>query len=123
MPDLPVILKLVIAAEILLSVLAAGFGTPPRRRDGRGWEVLFLLGAAGAAAAAVALHAAHHFLSLKLALAVGVECLCALTWLGRADRPDDDDDDGGGDGFGTPPPDWDGFDRARREWERPRVGR
>jgi hypothetical protein len=125
MTDLPAALKAAIAAELALSVLAAAFGTPPRRRHRRGWELLLLAGVLAVVGATVALHAAHELLAMKLALAAGVELLCGLTWLRRGVQPDDDDGDDGEPPAPPPGFDWDAFDLARSGWEPsgPRTGR
>lgn len=117
MPDLPVLLKAAIGAELALSVLAAAIGTPPRRPHRRAYELVLLLGILAAGAGALVLHHVHSLVAMKLSLAVGVELLCALTWLRRGVRPDDDD--GEGENPAAPPPgfDWDDFDRARHGWE------
>ena len=61
---------------------------------------------------------------------LGIETACLAAWFVRAlpDGPGrDDDGDGGGGGWGRgpfrpiPPIDWDAFDRARRDWDRPPV--
>jgi hypothetical protein len=50
----------------------------------------------------------------------GAVALCFAFWHARGD--DDGGGEGGDPGDDTPGPiDWDQFDRARRDWERPRV--
>jgi hypothetical protein len=123
--------KVTLALLLVVSVLLAYVGPPPRRVVAtRVRGALLLAGLAGYAGAAAAL-ANGALLAGALVLAGASELVCAAGWLGRGQAPgsDDDGDDGGGGGGGRrpkpPPLDWDAFElafrRYARERERPRV--
>jgi len=96
---------------------------PPPPDDWPAWPAYALFGAL-TVLAGVGL-CAHSPAARWLVLAAAIAANGAL-WIAR--RPTDDDDDGGIDRT-TPTPDdpggdsvdWDAFDRARRDWARPRT--
>jgi hypothetical protein len=129
--SLPLAAKAALAAVLMLSMGRAFVGPPavePRRAVARTLlAITALCYFAGAGLAALG----DAIVPGALVVIAGIETACAAAWLVRAlpDGPGNDDDeadgdDGGGpDGDGgLPPVDWDAFDRARRAWERPRVG-
>jgi hypothetical protein len=118
--------KVMLALLLVVSVLLAYLGPPPRRRVPLGMRgVLLAAGLAGYAAAAIAL-ADGALVAGALLLAVAGELVCTVGWLARGEVPpsDDEGDDGGGGGGGRrpkpPPPDWDAFERAFRRYARER---
>jgi hypothetical protein len=116
---LPLAIKAAVAAVMVVSIWRALYGPPPEHRDmvvARLWAVTAGLLYFGGVVAL-----AERWAHAWLLLIAGVVALCVSFWHARGD--DDDGGGGGGDpGDDTPGPiDWDQFDRARREWERPRV--
>ncbi len=116
MSGLPLAIKAAVAAALLISVWRALYGPPPDHRDiavARRWgAVSALLYATGFLALADGRTGAW------LVLMGGVVALCLAFWHARGD----DGGGGGGDpGDDTGPIDWDRFDRARIEWDRPRL--
>jgi hypothetical protein len=117
MAALPLLVKAAMGALLLASIWWAFFGPPPDERDmgtARLWGItsgiLYLTG----------LYALFDDRGVgPLLVAAGVFALCLAFWHARGD-------DGGGGGWddddGDGPIDWDRFDRARREWERPLIG-
>jgi hypothetical protein len=106
-----------IAAVLVLSMVRAFFGPPPRQADrvaAAGWMVagLLLLGTVLLSDASV---------RPRDVLAAGaVESVCVAGWWLRGRRDDD-----GGEGEprpaeDPPAPDWDDFDRRREDWSQPR---
>ena len=119
MSGLPLAIKAGVTALLVVSIWRALYGPPPDRRN---ILVARLWGAtAGTLYLAGIFALAEDQEGAWLLLIAGVVALCMAFWHAR-----DDDDDGGG-GGGDPgddtpgPIDWDQFDRARREWDRPRV--
>ena len=112
-----VLIKAAMGAFLVASVWWAAFGPPPDRRDvgsAKLWgltSVVFWTGAVYA-------EAVDRPIAVVLVIA-GAITLCVAVWHARGDDGGGgwDDDDDGGDG----PLDWDEFDRARREWDRPLV--
>jgi hypothetical protein len=119
MAALPLLAKAAMGALLLASIWWAFFGPPPDRRDmgtARLWAIT---------AGILYLTGLYALLSDRgigpLLVGAGVLALCLAFWHARGDDGgggggDDDDDDGDG------PIDWDDFDRARRDWDRPLVG-
>ncbi|HEV2811974.1 MAG TPA: hypothetical protein VGW10_01875 [Solirubrobacteraceae bacterium] len=117
MSGLPLAIKAAVAAVMVVSIWRALYGPPPEHRDltvARLWGLTaFILYVSGIVALADGRAGAW------LLLIAGVVALCMAFWHARGD-------DGGG-GGGDPgdddtgPIDWDQFDRARREWDQPRV--
>ncbi len=127
--DLPLWLKLALVAELGLSVLAAAVGRAPRRPVRVALRRALVMGAVCVAIGAGIARLQEVPAGEKLLLFLAVELMCAWAWFRRAPRREDGGggDDGGGGGPEppvVPPPgyDWNDFDRARRDWERPRVG-
>jgi asparagine N-glycosylation enzyme membrane subunit Stt3 len=117
MPGLPLAIKVAVAAVLIVSIWRSLYGPPPDHRDmviakiwGATAAVLYFGGIAAIAAGRS---------QAWLLLTAGAVALCLAFWHARGD----DGGGGGGDpGDDTPGPiDWDQFDRARREWDRPRV--
>jgi hypothetical protein len=118
MAALPLLAKAAMGAFLLASIWWAFFGPPPDRRDmgtARLWGVtsgiLYLAG----------VYALFDNRGIApLLVGAGVIALCLAFWHARGDDGGgggwDDDDDGDG------PIDWDRFDRARRDWDRPLIG-
>lgn len=114
------VLALPLSVLLVVSVGWAFFGPPPRSRASSG-TIAELAGLGATAYVAGILLAQHSVTAAGIAMAVGVEGLCAAGWLRR----------GGGGGGGGPrrdpgsePPshdgpdlDWDEFDRVRGEWD------
>ncbi len=116
MPALPFALKAVFATLLVVSIWRAFYGPPPEQRDptlARLWGVTSALLYVGA------IYALANAQSIApLLFGAGVVALCTAVWHTRGD----DGGGGGGDtGDDTGPIDWDRFDRARGEWERPRA--
>ena len=117
MSSLPLLMKAAMGAFLLASIWWAFLGPPPDRRDlgtaklwGATAGILYLAGAYALAfgrAGAVIL------------VGGGVLALCLAFWHARGD---DGGGGGGDDDDGDPPIDWDRFDRARRDWDRPLAG-
>jgi hypothetical protein len=127
---LPLLAKAAIAAVLIVSMWRAFLG-PPASDEHRTAARLLLAGTALCYCAGAALVlAADASLPGSLVVLLGIETACLAAWLVRAlpDGPGRDDDDGWGGGWGRgpwhpiAPIDWDAFDRARGEWDRPRVG-
>ena len=117
MSGLPLAIKAAVAAVMVVSIWRALYGPPPERRDitiARLWGLT-----AGILYAGGIFAVAEERAGAWLLLLGGVVALCMAFWHARGD-------DGGGGGGSDPgddtgPIDWDRFDRARREWDRPRV--
>lgn len=118
MAVLPLAIKAAMGLLLVGAIWWAFFGPPPDQRD---------LGSAKlwGATAAVLYAAGGYSLadgrpSAWWLVGMGVVALCLAFWHARGD------DGGGGGGWdsddGDGPLDWDEFDRARRDWERPVVG-
>lgn len=118
MAALPLVVKAGMGAVLLASIWFAFFGPPPDRRDVGSAKLWALTSGVFWIAGIYAL--AEQRSSATLLVAAGVLTLCVAFWHARGDDGgggwDDDDDDGDG------PLDWDEFDRARRDWDRPLVG-
>ncbi len=118
MSGLPLAIKAAVAAVMVVSIWRALYGPPPERRDivvARLWAATSAILYAGAIFAL-----ADERPGAWLLLLAGVVALCMAFWHARGD--DGGDDDNGDDhGDDTGPIDWDQFDRARREWDHPRV--
>ena len=117
MSGVPPVVKIALAAALLVSMARAFLGppaSPARPTLGKLAILAACLVQAGAIAAALT---AHDMLA-GIAAAAGVETTCIAAWLGWYDEPPGPDDDDGDD---VPPFDWDAFDRERRSWDRPRV--
>ena len=116
MSGLPVAIKVAFAAVMVVSIWRALYGPPPARRDivvARVWAIT-----AGVLYAGGIFAVTEEREGAWLLLIAGVVALCMAFWNARGD----DGGGGGGDpGDDTGPIDWDRFDRARRDWERPRV--
>ena len=126
---LPLLLKTAIAA-VLIGSLARAFLGKPASTEHRGWARALLAGTAVCYCAGAALVlGVGASVPGSLVVMLGIETACLAAWLVRAlpDGPEHDDDEDGGGGWGRgpwrpiPPIDWDAFDRARREWDRPLV--
>ena len=117
MSALPLAIKAAMAVVLLASIWRAFFGPPPEERDmgvARMWGVTAgVLYLAGIYALVDDRQAA------PMLVGAGVVALCMAFWHARGD--DDGGGGGGEDDDDTGPIDWDRFDRARRDWERPRV--
>ena len=118
MSGLPLAIKVAVAAVLVVSIWRSLYGPPPEHRDvaiAKLWGVTAaVLYFGGIAAIAAGREPAW------LLLMAGAVALCFAFWHARGD---DDGGGGGGDpGDDTPGPiDWDQFDRARLDWDRPRV--
>jgi predicted permease len=120
--SLPLVVKVILAAGLLVSITLAFFGRGPVRPASPRLVLAVALG--GMIGYMVGLHAAvtgQHAFAAAL-IAVAVETMCLAVWLAkarsdgdggtrRADEPDpaDPGDDEGG-------PDWGEFDRSRALW-------
>jgi len=121
--------RLSLEVEVLLAGLLFGslwfafLGPPPRRRASSG--AVAAVGGLGVAICLGGLVLAHLSPGVAgLSLAVGVGALCFAGWLGRGGGGGGGGgggDDGPGPPHSGPGLDWDAFDRARRDWERPRT--
>lgn len=117
MSGLPVAIKVAVAAVMVVSIWRALYGPPPDHRD---LAIARLWGATAAVLYLGGIFAVAEQRDIAWVLLIGgVVALCMAFWYARGD-------DGGGGGGGesgddTGPIDWDRFDRARRDWERPRV--
>jgi hypothetical protein len=128
--------RCVFAAALVLTMVLAFWGRPPRRRPRMGtWRGLAGVGAAFYLAGCAALLLDEAVISAAL-VGIGVEALSVVAWLGRALGDDDgggggdndgDDPDSGDRGDGDGPPEGWLFDErafwdyvARRERDRPR---
>ncbi|HEV2061273.1 MAG TPA: hypothetical protein VGR12_00360 [Solirubrobacteraceae bacterium] len=117
MSGLPLAIKAAVAVLLIISIWRALYGPPPEQRDmaiAKLWgATAALLYGGGIAALAMGRQSAW------LLLMGGAVALCMAFWHARGD----DGGGGGGDSGdeGPGPIDWDRFDRARREWERPRL--
>ena len=117
MSGLPLAIKAAVAAVMVVSIWRALYGPPPEHRDiviARLWGLTAAILYLGGIFALVAARSAAWVLLIG-----GVGALCMAFWHARGDDGGDDPGDGPGDDTG--PIDWDRFDRARREWDRPRV--
>jgi hypothetical protein len=121
---LPLEIKAVVAAALVLSVARAFLGVPARRAHDRLARTLVGFSICLYVLAGEALLESQDGMAAAFVIC-GVEALCLAAWVARR-RDDDDgwDDDGGGGGDGPDdepptPIDWDAFDRARDGW-RPR---
>ena len=117
MSGLPLAIKVAVAAVLVLSIWRSLYGPPPDQRD-MGTAKLWGATAAVLYFCGIVAIAAGRETAWVLLLA-GAVALCAAFWHARGD----DDGGGGGDpGDDAPGPiDWDQFDRARRDWDRPHV--
>jgi hypothetical protein len=117
MTALPLVLKAAMTIILMAAIWRAFFGAPPRKPDpstARFWGITAGVLYLAALYAILADHAAAGVL-----VGGGVVALCLAFWHGRGE----DDGGGGDDGDdGDGPIDWDRFDRARRDWDRPLVG-
>ena len=118
MAQLPLLVKAAMGALLLASIWWSFFGPPPDRRDvgtaklwGATSGILYLAGA-------YALFLGRD--GATIPVGAGVLALCLAFWHARGG--DDGGGGGGDDDDGDPQIDWDGFDRARRDWDRPVVG-
>jgi len=121
--------RLSLEVEVLLAGLLFGslwfafLGPPPRRRASSG--AVAAVGGLGVAICLGGLVLAHLSPGVAgLSLAVGVGALCFAGWLGRGGGGGGGGgggDDGPGPPHNGPGLDWDAFDRARRDWDRPRT--
>ena len=125
--SLPVFVKVLLAAGLIVSIGLAFFGRGPSRPASR--RLVIAVAAGGLVGYLVGLHAAingrHAFAAALIAAAV--ETMCLAVWLAKArsdgdggvKRPDEPEPADPGDEGG---PDWDEFDRRRALWarERPR---
>jgi hypothetical protein len=117
MAALPVLVKAAIGAFVLASIWWAIFGPPPDRRDVGSAKLWALTSVVFWAAALYAL--ARDRSSATLLFGAGILTLCVAVWHARGD---DGGGGGGGGDDGDGPLDWDEFDRARRDWDRPLIG-
>jgi hypothetical protein len=115
------LLAVPLSVLLVVSIGWAFFGPPPRSRAPSA-TIAALAGLGTTAYAAGILLSQHSVTAAGIAMAIGVEGLCAAGWLRRG---------GGGGGGGGPrrdpgsePPshngpdlDWDEFDRVRGEWD------
>jgi hypothetical protein len=121
MTALPMEARAAVAAILLISILRAFRGVPagtPRLWLAR---QLIFMAIALEALTIVALVAGQPLLGAALA-AAGVETACLSAWLGLASGgpPDSGEDDDEPEPVPPGPDiDWDEFDRARRDWDRP----
>lgn len=121
MSALPLEVKAVVAAALVLFVARAFLGVPARRAHDRLVRTLIGLAICLYVLAGDAL--LEHQEGMAAAFAIcGVEALCLAVWVARR-RDDGDgwDEGGGGNGEGPDdepptPIDWDAFDRARDGW-------
>lgn len=119
MSGLPLAIKVAVATVMVVSIWRALYGPPPDHRDvtvARLWGITAAVLYTGSI---VAVAEQRQFIAWLLLIA-GVVSLCMAFYYARGD---DDGGGGGGDDSGDDigPIDWDRFDRARRQWERPRV--
>ena len=113
---LPLAIKAAVAAVLVVSVWRALYGPPPEQRD---MTIARLWGATAALLYFGGFYAlADERAGSWLLLMAGAVAMCKAFWHARGDDGWDEGDDPGDD---TGPIDWDRFDRARRDWERPRV--
>ena len=113
---MPLALKAALAIILVASIYRAFFGAPPRRADPSTARLFGILAGVLYLAALYAILADHA--AAGVLVGAGVVALCLAFWHGRGE-------DGGGWGDGGDddgPIDWDQFDRARRDWDRPLVG-
>ena len=113
------LIKAAMGAFLVASIWWAFFGPPPDRRDVGSARLWGLTSMVFWVAAVYALALGRP--SAVALVGAGVLTLCVAFWHARGDDGggggwDGDDDDGDG------PLDWDEFDRARREWDRPLIG-
>lgn len=117
MSGLPLAIKAAVAAVMVVGIWRAVYGPPPDQRD---LTIARLWGLTSAVLHTGAIFAlADDRTGAWLLLLAGVVALCLAFWHARGDDGGDDPGDDPGDDTG--PLDWDRFDRARRDWERPRV--
>ena len=118
MAALPLLAKAAMGAFLLASIWWAFFGPPPDRRDMGSARLWGLTSGILYIAGVYALF--DHRGIAPLLVGAGIVALCLAFWHARGDDGGgggwDDDDDGDG------PIDWDRFDRARRDWDRPYIG-
>jgi hypothetical protein len=116
MSGLPLAIKAAATAVLVVSMWRALYGPPPEHRDivvARLWALTALVLYAGGIYALLDERDGAWLLFIA-----GVISLCMAFWHARGD---DGGEGGDGPGDDTGPLDWDRFDRARREWERPGV--
>ena len=117
MVALPLVIKSGMVLLLGVCIWRAFYGPPPDQRD-MGTAKLW-----GATSGVLYLAGVYALFSDRssawLLVGAGVLALCLAFWHARGD----DGGGGGGDSDdGDGPIDWDQFDRARREWDRPLVG-
>jgi hypothetical protein len=114
----PLLVKAALGAMLLASVWWAFFGPPPEERD---MGTARLWGATSGILYLAGLYALIAERSIApILVGAGVFALCLAFWHARGG--DDGGGGGGDDGDDDDGPlDWDRFDRARREWDRPLV--
>jgi hypothetical protein len=116
MSGLPLAIKAAATALLVVSIWRALYGPPPAHRSvvfARLWGAI-----AGTLYLAGIFALADDRSGAWLLLIAGVVALCMAFWHARGD---DGPDGGNGPGDDTGPIDWDQFDRARRDWDRPRL--
>lgn len=124
MSALPLEVRAAAAVVLLVSIVRAFRGPPaevPRPVLAR--RLVFV--ACALQAATVPVIIAGWSIPAAALAALGVEAACFALWLGLSDEPPDDgegDDDAPPPEEPSPDVDWDAFDRARRSWDRPRIG-
>jgi hypothetical protein len=123
MPALPTIVKVALAALLVVSICGAFFGPRPQRQRPVALRGLAVLGVLLYGAAALAVWAAESVTLGALLVIAAVEVICLAAWLARA-RDDDrrwppDEDDGPDDPDG-PDGDLASLEAALRRWQRER---
>jgi hypothetical protein len=123
--SLPLWVKVLLAAGLVVSIGLAFFGRGPTQPTSR--KLVLAVAAGGLAGYLVGIHAAvtGHYAFAAALIAAAVETMCLAVWLAKA-RTDggdggagrDDDPDPAIPGDDGPKPDWDEFDRARGLWAR-----
>jgi hypothetical protein len=102
MTHIPLWLRCVFAGVLVMTMAAAFWGRPPRRRPRpRTWRRLAGVGAVFYGAGCAALLADAAVISAAL-VGVGVETLSVVAWLGRGLGGEDDEGGGGGGGSDDP---------------------
>lgn len=114
---LPLVAKSALGVLLMASIWWAFLGPPPDRRDVGSAKLWGLTSAIFWVAAIYALAMGRPAGSLLLG--ASVLTMCVAFWHARGD---DGGGGGGSDGDDDGPLDWDEFDAARRDWDRPLVG-